>query len=353
MVLAIDFGHSHVKIIQAESSSDGLIIKNANCKPIANDMNTFNPEEIGKSQWVATIQDMCKEMNINPKKIKNLVTGLSGHLISVKQLTTLEMEAEDLAASLEFEAKKHIPLDGTEAILDYHIIGQNKEELDKNDVLLIATTKNTVMKHDEIIKSAGFKTGIFDADAISLSNAYLGVNDLPEEGVDVIINIGNSTTTLLCWGKNHRFFARELDIAGHHFTQATMKSQNTDYNSAEEIKKDRGIKAADSSNNKESEDFDPLAIKVAEKTVYTNLVEELRKTLRYYMKTSNGAFFNKFFLSGGAAQTPGLKEFIAENLNVEISFLEPITNFKTEVEVENPVQYTIAMGMAIRGLEKK
>jgi len=350
MITAIDFGHSHVKIIQAEQDVDGIKITNIGSKSVIDDLNKFNIDDISKSHWVATIQDLCSEMGIIPKKVKKLITSLSGHHISIKQLTTLEMEDEDLIASLEFEAKKHIPLDGTEAILDYHILGQNKDELDKNDVLLIATTKNTVTAHDSIVKGAGFKSGIFDADAIALSNVYIESKELPEEGVDVIINIGNKTTTLLCWGKNHRFFVRELDIAGHHFTLATMKSNNLNYEEAEALKIEKGIEAASTTSSTNSEEHDPLAIKVAENTVYANLTEELRKTLRYYMKTSNGAFFNKFYLCGGSAVTIGLKEFIAENLNVDLELFSPIESLKHQVDIDNPSQFTTVLGMAFRGM---
>jgi len=350
MITAIDFGHSHVKIIQAEQDVDGIKITNIGSKSIIDDLNKFNIDDIRKSHWVATIQDLCSEMGIIPKKVKKLITSLSGHHISIKQLTTLEMEDEDLIASLEFEAKKHIPLDGTEAILDYHILGQNKDELDKNDVLLIATTKNTVTAHDSIVKGAGFKSGIFDADAIALSNAYIESKELPEEGVDVIINIGNKTTSLLCWGKNHRFFVRELDIAGHHFTLATMKSNNLNYEEAEALKIEKGIEAASTTSSTNSEEHDPLAIKVAENTVYANLTEELRKTLRYYMKTSNGAFFNKFYLCGGSAVTIGLKEFIADNLNVDLELFSPIESLKHQVDIDNPSQFTTVLGMAFRGM---
>jgi len=350
MITAIDFGHSHVKIVQAEQDNDAINIINVGKKSVIDDLNKFNIDDISKSHWVATIQDLCTEMGINPKKVKSLITSLSGHHISIKQLTTLEMEDEELVASLEFEAKKHIPLDGTEAILDYHILGQNKDTLDKIDVLLIATTKNTVTAHNEIIKAAGFKSGVFDADAIALSNAYIHCKELPEEGVDVIISIGNKTTTLLCWGKNHRFFVRELDIAGHHFTLATMKSNNLNYEQAEALKIEKGIDAASTSSSTNTEENDPLAIKVAEDTIYSNLVEELRKTLKYYMKTSNGTFFNKFYLCGGSATTIGLNEFIAENLNIDLELFSPIDPLTPNTDIENPSQFTTALGMALRGM---
>ena len=240
----------------------------------------------------------CKEMGINPRRTKNIISGLTGKEVSIKQLTTLEMNEEDLATSLEFEAKKHIPLDGTEPILDYHIIGQNKEEIDKNDLLLVATTKNYINKHNDIMKKSGFKSNIFDADPLALMNMYLYSNELPEEGVDVLINIGDSTTTLMCWGKNHRFFVRELDISGSKFTSEIMQNNSTDYNEALELKSQKGIDALNDSSASEdgSEEHDPLAIKVEQKTVFSSLVDEMRKTLRYYMKTSNQAFFNKFYL---------------------------------------------------------
>ena len=196
MITSIDIGNSNVKIVQSELNNNKLHILKAGSKLIANDTKKI-PETISQAQFIATVTDLCKEMGINPRRTKNIISGLTGKEVSIKQLTTLEMNEEDLATSLEFEAKKHIPLDGTEPILDYHIIGQNKEEIDKNDLLLVATTKNYINKHNDIMKKSGFKSNIFDADPLALMNMYLYSNELPEEGVDVLINIGDSTTTLI------------------------------------------------------------------------------------------------------------------------------------------------------------
>ena len=96
-----------------------------------------------KSIYIFTdsIQDLTKEMGINPKKVKNLVTSISGHGVSVKQVSTMEMSEDEMINSLEFEARKHIPMDGTDAVIDYQVLGPNKTEVDKIDVALIACTK--------------------------------------------------------------------------------------------------------------------------------------------------------------------------------------------------------------------
>ena len=85
------------------------------------------------------------------------------------------------------------------------------------------------------------------------------------------------------------------------------------------------------------------------KTVFSSLVDELRKTLRYYMKTSNQAFFNKFYLSGGSAQMIGLKDFIASTLRIELDQVNPFEKITQNLTVENPEIFAIVAGMALRG----
>ena len=63
-------------------------------------------------------------------------------------------------------------------------------------------------------------------------------------------------------------------------------------------------------------------VSIEKRTVFNDLIEEIRKTLRFYMKSNNQSFFNTFYISGGCANIPGLKEFITSNLNVKIEELD-------------------------------
>lgn len=350
MNLGIDIGYDSIKLVQLEKTSGGYAIRKAGTKKVHNDLNTFDPENITKSQWVAALQDLCKDLKINPKKFKNAVTSLSGSHISVKQITTLEMSNDELAASLEFEAKKHIPLDGTEAVLDFHVIGHDPKELDKINVIMIATTKNLVKQHNEILTEAGFNHGIYDADPIAMVNCYLANHKQSKDGVDILMNIGNQTTSVVVWGKNQRFYFRELNFGGHHFTQSIMRRNELDYASAEQMKLEKGLPSIHSKEFSENDNQDTFSIQVAEKSVCTQFVDELRKTLRYYIKTSNQAYFNKMYLMGGSASFKGMLEYIGENLNVEMELLNPLAGMTFDEKLENPAQYAIAVGLGLRGL---
>lgn len=345
MITAIDLGYSTVKILQLTSGPSGYSVLNSGSKSISNNLKSFDPEKLTKANWVAAIQDLTKEMGINPKKVKNLVTSISGHGVSVKQVSTMEMSEDEMINSLEFEARKHIPLDGSEPVIDFHMLGQDQKELDKSNVLLVSTTKNIVMNHHDIIKDAGFKPGVFDTDTVALTNCYIHNNGFSNDGVDVIIQMGAMYTTLIIWGTHQKFFTRELPIAGHHITNAIMKTHGIDYEKAENLKLEKGVDALTANTGTDNAD----GIKVDQQTILNSLCDELRKTLRYYMKSNPQAKFNTFHFCGGSSQMSGLKDFISSTLRIELNNINPFEKITQNQAVEDPEIFAIVAGMALRG----
>ena len=223
MSIGIDLGTSEVKLVELSSVNNDAVVSKIHSKSTWNDLNSFDPEKLVKSNWVASINDICTDTKINPKRIKSIIAAISGKNLSVKEITTLEMNEDELFQSLEFEAKKHIPLDGTEAVMDYHIIGKNQGEIDKIDVLLVATTKNIIKQFDSIIRESGFKNSVFDAEPIALANCLTHNYGKTEEGIDVILDIGTSTSTLVVFGESQKFFTREIEVSGFAIIKEIMK----------------------------------------------------------------------------------------------------------------------------------
>ena len=359
MSIGLDIGKFSIKLIELEKSNDSISVKNIGKKNLFDDLNKFDHDKISKSQIKACIEDLCNQMKIKPKKIKNITSSLSGKLIDVRQISTLEMPDHELSVSLELEAKKHVPLDGTDAIIDYHLLGSNNEKLDQINLILSTTTKNIISEHAELLKNCKIKPGVFDADPIAISNIHQYSNELSEQGSDVLVNIGNSSTTIVVWGKNSSFFTREIEIAGDRINKELIRKYNFDYLSAENKKIENGIKSLDEDKendevSEESSEVDtmPGGIMIEEKTIFNELVDEIRKTLRFYMKNNNNSFFNTFYITGGGALLPGLDEFITNNLNVKVELLDPFKKINNSNKVDNPFEFSVALGLALRGLEK-
>ena len=348
MSLGIDIGKFKIKIVELVSIDGNVEIKQFGSIPVFEDINKFDLEKISRSQLEACIYDLAQNLGINSKKAKNIVSGISGSMVDIREIATLDMPDKELSVSLELEAKKHIPLDGTDPIIDYHHLGVNNKEIDKINVLLTSTTKNIIQEHATMIKNSGFKPNIFDTDPIAISNNYQFNYELPEEGTDVILNIGNSTTNVVVWGKNCPFFSRNIDISGNYFTTEIMRKFNIDYKTAEEMKLEKGTKVFE---EESSEDTTGIGISVEKRTPFNDFAEEIKRTLRFYMKNNNQAFFNNFYITGGSANLKGLKDFIADTLNVKVEILNPIKKLNCNEAVDDINQYSTAIGLALRGLE--
>ena len=350
MSTGLDIGHFTSKVVTLSKEDSNITVANIGVNNSFDKLETFDPDTLTKAQWVASIQELLDQIGLIAKSQKELTSSLIGSSTTIKQITTVEMGGQELVQSLEFEAKKHIPLDGTEVIMDYHIIGENTKEVGKIDVLLVATTKNLINQHNQLISEIGFKkTGIFDATPIAITNLHLHNKGMPKEGTDVILNIGNKSSTIIAFGDNQEYFSRELNISGHHFNKQVMKKIDINYSEAEKLKIEKGVNSLNIQDSSASTDF---SIQVAEKTIFDNLVEEIRKTLRYYMKTNPQAYFNKLYLTGGSANLIGLKDFISTNLNTTVELLDPFEKITLNDKLDNPYQYSVAVGCALRGLEK-
>jgi Tfp pilus assembly PilM family ATPase len=70
------------------------------------------------------------------------------------------------------------------------------------------------------------------------------------------------------------------------------------------------------------------------------------------MKSSPDAFFNKIYLTGGSANLLGLKDFISTNLNSDVELLDPFEKITLNDSLDNPYQYSVAVGCALRGIKK-
>jgi type IV pilus assembly protein PilM len=114
------------------------------------------------------------------------------------------------------------------------------------------------------------------------------------------------------------------------------------------MKFDKGVEVF---NEEENTDTENIGIAVEKRTPFNEFAEEIKRTLRFYMKNNNQAFFNKFYITGGSASLPGIDNFISTTLNVKVELLDSTKNINNSIAVKNLNQYTVAIGLALRGLD--
>ncbi|MEA3287885.1 MAG: type IV pilus assembly protein PilM [Candidatus Marinimicrobia bacterium] len=351
MSIGLDIGRFEIKAVQLSKSPKGYQLVNYGAEPVYELTKAYDPERMDESILLAAAERLLARMKINPKRVKVLTSGLSNQQSSIRQLKMMNTEDEDeLAQALQFEARKHIPMDGTDALLDFQILGEDIKEMDKLNVLLVATTQRNLNNHLNLLKSMNLRPGIVDSEAIGMANSYVIEHGLPDEGTYVFLNIGAVNSVLAVWGRQAPFFARDVQIGGHHFTKEIMEKRQMAYKEADDFKRSPAhTELVDKIASNMEGDF---SVSVAEHTIYDNLVDEVRRSLRYYIKESNESFFQKIIIMGGSAGINGLAEFISNRLNIPAEIYHPFSQLHHDMDHDGELssQYATAVGYAMRGL---
>jgi type IV pilus assembly protein PilM len=344
--VGLDVGSHSVKVVLLERAGNKNRLVDYRIQPIYRGEEAYSPDGARNAQIVPLLLEMFYELGLAPKRVKFLATSVGGHSTSAKEIASLHMSEEEMASAFLLEARKHLPLDGSETVVDYQVIGDDPKDSEKVRVLLVATTKKTFEAHLDLLREVELTPGVIDLEQLAAVNSYMLFSELPEDGVAAFLNIGCRKTTLVIVGRKDMFFTRDLPVAGMHFTSELMKSVKWEYKDAESHKLSHGM----SLDGIELPPSVEAGIKLAEKPVLEKFGDELNRSLRFYVKETNQGLFSRFVLGGGSAMLPELKGYLEERFNIPVEVHNPFKNIDMGGKsVSNPPQLSAAVGLALRG----
>jgi len=345
--VGLDIGTHSIKLVVMDKAGARYKIIKAVRQPIYPDIKQYDLDGPKRSVAVPALSEAFKKAGILPRKVRNLYSNISGAQVSAKEISAIHLDDEEMSSAMLLEARKHIPLDGSQTIIDYQIMGDDPKAADKVRVLIAATTRKLFDAHIEILRDLELKPGVIDLDQLASINSYMIGKELPEEGVMVFLNLGCRKTHLTVMGRRDMFFTREIGFAGHAFTEALAKKFNVDYTEAENMKLKHGLNP-DVEIEETNGDNKPM-LRVAEKSAMDKLADEINRSLRYYVKETGQSMFTRFVLSGGTAALTGLPEYFQEKFNVTVEVYDPLAANEYEGNGEFGPQFAVAVGLAMRG----
>ena len=342
--IGLDIGNHSIKMVHLKKTHHGY--KLLNCESLSTIPEGIEPvfSDLSPDRYGPILSQIVKTMKLKPKKIKHLVSSIGGDNTSIKQIRTIFLPEEELESALFFEAKKHLPISGAEMNLDYQVL--NVEEKTNNmNILLASSTKALLKEHSNILTSAELTPGIVDLESLAVANSFI-FNGEEEDGVYIILNIGTFKTNMVIYSPTSKFFARDIAYGGFNFTKDIMKKQKISYDEAEAYKLENGLKEKDVKKDKVS----LLALDITEKNTAELIAQEVKRSLRFYVKEAGNSDFRKILLLGGSANLKGLPEFITEQLQISAEVFNPFRSLEDSDKkgIANKPQFAIALGLAMR-----
>lgn len=341
----LDIGNYSVKLVEIDSDDGRYRLKNFSIVDLYEENEEFEIEGAGYTRQVEALRKSFKQLKLNPKRIRGLNCAMGGTNVAVKQIRSISLAAEELESSLSFEARKHLPLDDTDAIMDYQILDGGGEAPQMN-ILLVATTKKAFDYQVRLLRDLGVAPRIIDAESVALVNSYLLTSGKPDgESALVFLDIGAKFTNLAIFSDHAIFFSRDIAIGGHKLTEDVKSFHDVDYAEAEHIKKERGMGALLGRS-----DSDDSSIRVARRMAVDGLVDEIRRSLRYYTKETGIRDFDKVLISGGSASMPNLNSHLAKALSLNVEIFNPFEMFTVPPGFNENIgaQLATACGLALR-----
>ena len=343
-VAGLDVGSSSIKMVQLDGKMNSLNLVGLGFENLPDD--TIVDGQIMELNTVSeVINNICTNHQISANQV---VTGVSGHSVIIKNIVLPPMSREELEESIDWHAEEHIPYDLSDVTLDYHVTA---ESADATQVLIAACKRERIDNLKQSIQLSGRTPIVIDVDTFALQNCY-EVNYQPDETqVVTLLNIGASTMNINIVQGTRSLFTRDITVGGSQFTDVLQKNLGISFQQAEAVK--RGV--SDGSEDIEEKSIEPLMDNVMEMVTL-----EIQKTFDFYRATSEdgGLAVQKILISGGGSKLAGLREGLATRLELPVEILDPFRQIKVDARKFDPdylseimPEMAVAVGLALRGVE--
>jgi len=336
LFLGIDIGDSSLKMVELKKHNRQISLSNYAFSENVNEVNFTKVEDI--SYLTKAIMKVKEDAGI---VCKRATASLPTFAVFSSIINLSNVDKKNLAAVVNEEAKKVIPLPPEEMILDWKIIPEPDSQTNRGSlrVFLTGSPKKLVRKYLDVFKQAKLTLASLETETFSLVRALLG-ND---KSTAMIVEIGANSTDLFIVRESIPVLNRSLAICGTTVTKALAEKLGLSYAQAEQFKLDLSV----SLNSDSHEELPQLIIATLEP-----IVTEMQYMLEFF-RSQNSGEVEKVILSGGGALLLNLADYLSRRLNLKVIIGDPWSHINYPAELKpilNEVgpRLAVAVGLAMR-----
>ena len=341
-LVGLDIGSSVIKAAEVIETKTGNALHNfgmLNIAPGIIEEGTIKDHDAVS----AAIRELFSANNL---KNKNVAISIGGYSVIVKKISVQTMTEDELQETIHFEAEQYIPFDISDVNLDFQILGENEQNPNQMNVLLVAAKKEMVGDYIHLIELAGLHTVILDIDAFALQNIF-EFNYATEEESVALIDIGASKTSLNILKGYSSVFMRDVSLGCGQINQQIVSLADCSMEEAEKTKhsaQPQIISAEDLANIVSS--------------VVSDWTTEIRRAIDFFYSTYPDDHISKIILSGGGANILEFQQLLSDEISAEVEIINPFDKFSIDssgldssyLEKIAP-QAAICMGLATRKVD--
>ncbi|MFZ2226863.1 MAG: type IV pilus assembly protein PilM [Candidatus Moraniibacteriota bacterium] len=351
--IGVDIGTSSIKVVELRVSEGKPMLSNYAWMTLGEEM--LGKGDNNSEYFYAVLPRLLKKVF---KKAKFSGRDVFVALPSFSGLITLidfpEMASADMEQAIRFEAQKHIPTSLDEVVINWEIVGkrQSTKNFSKNEgegvakksesvlqVLLIAASKDKVLKYENLVKAAGLNLKSISLETFPIVRSLIG-ND---PGNFVLVDIGARVCNVILVEKGIIKINRSINAGGADMTKTIAKSMNIDNERAATLKR-----------SAEKNFFEPNS--TINFFTLELIIGEVDRIIKAYAKDGEGQKIDGIVLSGGTSGMTGITDYFFSKLKVKTIVGDPLSRIKCDAMLEPVISnlrsdFSICIGLALSGVD--
>jgi type IV pilus assembly protein PilM len=341
-VIGVDIGLHSVKVAELQALSDGnfklMRYASVNLPEAA-----LIEDEVQKEDEI--VEALVEAIDKSKTTLKQACLGLSGPNTIARRLQLVGGDEEEIRDQVSWEAEQYLPFGLHESSVSFHTIGEN--EGGGVDVIVAAARNDVMNAFRDICTKAKLKVKIVDLSVIALVNVFehlISSKTINANSSYILIDLGAQKTHFVIYKNGMIVFAKEMTIGCVMITEEIQRQLGVNYNEAEDLK------ISGDANGNLPEEILEIVDDVVE-----SFFSEIKKTIDFYVSSTQDESLSGCYITGGGTLIPGLIEGLEALMGLSVTILNPFEKFSydtrkfSEAEI-NEIAYkgVVAIGLAMR-----
>lgn len=249
--------------------------------------------------------------------------------------------------SIELALEEYVPIQASEAIFDYEILGEDGENL---HLQVAVIPKNVIEGYLAVFKNSGIWVQSFELEAQAIARAVVRRGD---QETYMIVDFGQKRTGIFIISRGVVMFTSTLDLGGVMLTDMIVKNFKISFEEAEKMKRKYGLMR----NAENRELFSVLLNSVS------ILRDEIAKHFLYWHthkdeEGKNNPPIRKIILCGGDSNLIGLADYFSVSMKSSVAMADvwvkiaDTGNYVPDMSFKQALSFAASLGLALRDYEQ-
>lgn len=320
-IVSIDIGSYETKVVEGKQTSNGIVIDKY--------FSFLTPEGIYENGYIIDkelLYYLLKE-EIKRNKVKSdiaYITVKSSSIIT-REVVLPFVGGEEINGILRFQLDEYIPVDPEDYVVQHKIIGRFEEEgIAKLNILLIATPKQIVESHFQLLKDLELKPSVLDFQSNGITklinyNSLINGKYKTEDMTIATIDLGFFNTNVTISKNGLMEVSRTVETGGDDLNSNILNV--FEYTKKQVEEKKRSIENVA---RLEDEYTDENRFVDIVKTSIKGIMDKISTVFRYYYSRETGNEINMILLNGGLSNISGIDSLFSNYYNIPTVRIEKL-----------------------------